>query len=404
TIMDIVIKTGFAKITHAIPFQLETPKKGKALAEAGRVLEVVEHRNNNNRKLSKSIATVSTTKVLKCKHVAALIFFVNNEKSIIKTSEEQQWDKPSAKKLAQTKYCNGKYFYEMFPDTAPSQPFTPFPPQLHELTRPSHLQQVLYVKAQDRVEFAIKSLMSSLLDEIEKQELKEKNNLNIEACLEQFIIFSSQSEDPQWFEVRRLRISASTNVHSIKTREKKTIESLIADFLSPKKFNNGATKYGKKNESIARSLYEQFLDGVVIRDGNIDKLVEIKCPEKCKNQPIIDVNSKIPNVNYLDKETHELKESYVYYSQSQIQMYATGMDVCHLFLYSGIQNGSYAVEVLRDEEFIKHVILKSEEFYFLHLLPALCALHKKEKSVSHKPNADINNNFTGIDISNTYLQ
>lgn len=43
-----------------------------------------------------------------------------------------------------------------------------------------------------------------------------------------------QSEDPQWFGVRRLRISASTNVHFIKTREKKTIESLIADFFIQK--------------------------------------------------------------------------------------------------------------------------------------------------------------------------
>ncbi|KAK0079574.1 hypothetical protein PV325_001059 [Microctonus aethiopoides] len=108
------------------------------------------------------------------------------DQCITKTNEEQQWDKPSAKKLAQTKYCEGKYFYEMFPDTAPSQPSTP-PLQLHELTRPSHLQQVLYVKAQDRVEFAVKGLISSLLDEIEKQELKEKMILNIETCLEQFI-------------------------------------------------------------------------------------------------------------------------------------------------------------------------------------------------------------------------
>ncbi|KAK0071335.1 hypothetical protein PV325_007624 [Microctonus aethiopoides] len=142
---------------------------------------------NGNRKVAKVNCNCVYNQSLKYKHVAALIFFINNERSITKTSEEQQWDKPSAKKLAQTKYCKGKYFYEMFPDIAPSQPFTPSPPQLHELTRPSHLQQVLYVKAQDRVEFTVKGLISSLLDEIEKQELKGKMNLNIEACLEQFI-------------------------------------------------------------------------------------------------------------------------------------------------------------------------------------------------------------------------
>lgn len=105
--MDILIKTGFSKITHNIEFQPETPKKGKVLAEAGRLIEVTEHRNHSNsylieckvlRQTSLS-ATFYTTKLwinsntkvekvscncvynqsLKCKHVAALIYFINSD-------------------------------------------------------------------------------------------------------------------------------------------------------------------------------------------------------------------------------------------------------------------------------------------------------------------------------------
>lgn len=44
--MDIVIKTGFQRITHNIVFQPKTDDKGKALCKAGHVREVSEHKFN----------------------------------------------------------------------------------------------------------------------------------------------------------------------------------------------------------------------------------------------------------------------------------------------------------------------------------------------------------------------
>lgn len=45
-------------------------------------------------------------------------------------------------------------------------------------------------------------------------------------------------------------------------------------------------------------------------------------------------------------------------------MYMTGTTMCDLFIYSPI--GSCTVRVDRDENFIKTVILKTEDFYFKH--------------------------------------
>ena len=49
--MEILIKTGFEKITHEILFQPETIPKGKLLVKTSHVCSVEEHRKNNKRYL-----------------------------------------------------------------------------------------------------------------------------------------------------------------------------------------------------------------------------------------------------------------------------------------------------------------------------------------------------------------
>ena len=53
----------------------------------------------------------------KCKHIAALIYYIYHVESLSKTDEEQLWGHVSAKKCAQDVYSEGKYFYEMYPFT-----------------------------------------------------------------------------------------------------------------------------------------------------------------------------------------------------------------------------------------------------------------------------------------------
>ena len=185
-----------------------------------------------------------------------------------------------------------------------------------------------------------------------------------------------------------------------------------------------AIKYGNKNETCAKKLYEKLsnceiknvgvlvsfkqpwlcasLDGVVIQDGCVIKIVEIKCPITCEKVKIVDIEKNVCNVSYLIflNRNIVLKESHMYYTQVQVQMYISGTTVCDFLVYSPVQDGSCIVQVTRDEKFIKSVILQSEQFYFKNYLPALFKQIKKEES-------DINNVpkrvFTGDDISNVIL-
>ncbi|XP_044582891.1 uncharacterized protein LOC123263911 [Cotesia glomerata] len=133
--MELVLRTGFQSITHNIIFQPQTLIKGKNLVLAEHVRDVEEHRKLNQSYLIKSRvirqASVNSTPYTtslninetrfvtdvkcdcvynqskKCKHVAALIYYINNEESASKTSHEQVWGKPSARQFAKKQICKG---------------------------------------------------------------------------------------------------------------------------------------------------------------------------------------------------------------------------------------------------------------------------------------------------------
>ncbi|KAL1509246.1 hypothetical protein ABEB36_004012 [Hypothenemus hampei] len=218
----------------------------------------------------------------------------------------------------------------------------------------------------------------------------------------------------EWYTVRRLRISASTNVHRIKSRTRKTIENLVYSILYPKNFHCEAIQYGLKNEDQALRQYEILnncevkkvgvivsenqswlcasIDGVVIENDCVTKLVEVKCPISCRRKPVINIDNQSCNVAYLKfiNGKIELKKSHQYYTQVQSQMYITGMTMCNLFVYSPVKNGSVTVQVNRDEQFIKRIILSCEYFYFKHYLPALYTTrYKNDNKALNK------RNFTG---------
>lgn len=236
-----------------------------------------------------------------------------------------------------------------------------------------------------------------------------------------------QSTCNEWYISRRLRILASKNVHSIKSRIKKTIESLVSDMLFPKKLDTPAMQYGRCNEPFARQEYEKLfsckvkqvgvivsqiqpwlcasLNEVVVEEGCITKIVEFKCPLSCEKIPVINYSEVKCNVSYLYLENNEIKlrESDCYYTQCQIQMYVSGLTICDLFIYFPVENGSCVVEIHRNEKFLREVIAMCENFYFDNCLPALRDQITKENCKKALP--DLNNKatkrtFTGFDIPN----
>ena len=94
---------------------------------------------------------------------------------------------------------------------------------------------------------------------------------NIKEFYEKFIVKSDveiiklcietieQSKCKKWFDERKLRLTASKNIHSIKIRTvRKSIESLVEEILNGKKVDTKDTKYGVENEPVARKLYEKI--------------------------------------------------------------------------------------------------------------------------------------------------
>ena len=203
----------------------------------------------------------------KCKHIAALIYFINNSESLSKTSMEQQWGKPSARKFAKNNF-KGEYFSNMIPNKYTSLQ-EPQKVQISKLISDSPLKQILTAEANRNNFYTIKNVVDSLLTQVELNIEKEdcakyvKNFLifcdehsiytrpyeldeNIRNLYRKIIELSEeditalvcktlgQSSCNDWLKAKRLRISASTNVHSIKTLTRKSVDSLVSDILYPK--------------------------------------------------------------------------------------------------------------------------------------------------------------------------
>ncbi|KAK0159868.1 hypothetical protein PV327_010934 [Microctonus hyperodae] len=293
--MDIIIKTGFRSISHNIEFQPATVIKGKNLALAEHVRDVEEHRRNNDSYVIKARiirqASVHSTPYItslkinseryvtdvhcncvynqskKCKHVAALVYFINNDESASKTSNEQQWGKPSARQFTKAKYSKGEYFENMFPHKYTGF-HKPHKISIFELKDNSPLKRIMQAESKVNNKHTVKNVMNSLLAQVELNLEKEECAVCIDNLLifqEEYSIYESgynmnsqiiefylrnvqlsekeivdlscqtvkQSSSYNWYKARRLRISASSNVHNIKVLSRKPVEALVSNMLNP---------------------------------------------------------------------------------------------------------------------------------------------------------------------------
>lgn len=307
--------------------------------------------------------TCVANKSERCKHVAALIYFINNFESLTKTDFEQQWGRPSAHRMKKEKYAKGAYFFELFPPRRKQIPAAvqPIPVDGSELDFPCALKVVVEEAAKEKVDHSIENFLSAVRT---AQSAKKKNNeceelvrklmcqnssdfivytkgsISLEKDLFDFyhenILISDeaivnlccdtmgQSDKKSWFENRELRISASSNVYHIKCRSTKPIEKLVNEMLYPISVNVKATKYGSKAEDDALKLYQKVYnvkiqkiclmvhrvqswlcasaDAIAIEtvNGMINyHLVEIKSPISCKDVAVVDFVERKCNVTYL---------------------------------------------------------------------------------------------------------
>jgi len=113
-------------------------------------------------------------------------------------------------------------------------------------------------------------------------------------------------------------------------------------------------------------------DGLILKNGKISSVLEIKCPSSCKQKSIIDQLTGKSNLSYIEIKNGEvgLKYSHIYYTQIQMLLYCTGLNDCHLFIFNKIK--PLLLIIKRDLTFLENIIPKLDKFYFSFYLPNLC--------------------------------
>ncbi len=329
-----------------------------------------------------------------CKHTAALLHYINEERSMGCTDKEQVWSKPSKKK--QELYKKGETIEKIF--SFPSQsPPTFRADQEHKeklandlasfgLTSSSLYKSLNAEKEGEEAELTAAAAAAEATTTEEPVPVKVKelfyNEIivpgenskpqegNMMVFYDKFVKISSenavalfkktlkQALCSEWYKERKFRISAS-KAHQIANARK---EDTCLKYFESYAMENVNLRYGRDTEPLAKEKYQEISrntvlpsglvvkpcqpwlcatpDGlVVLEDGKVICL-EIKCPISCRGKEI--------SVPYLTE--NGLKPSHPYYTQVQIQMYCCNVEKSHFFVYSDVDR--VLVEIDRDDRFL----------------------------------------------------
>jgi hypothetical protein len=109
---------------------------------------------------------------------------------------------------------------------------------------------------------------------------------------------------------------------------------------------------------ICRPWISASPDGLILTNGQISSVLEIKCPSSCKQKPIIDESIGKSNLSYIEIKNGEikLKPSHIYYTQIQMLLYCTGLNDCNLFIFNEIK--PLLLIIKKDSTFLKSIIPK----------------------------------------------
>lgn len=208
----------------------------------------------------------------------------------------------------------------------------------------------------------------------------------IEICLD-----TTSQIGTKWKTERKKRLTASSVYPLITYLSNKNAnwEKKISNHLFSKFHGTSATVYGSVNEDKARQCYSSVMQCTVKTVGLIINehlpwmacspdgintthkcLLEIKCPESCKNLSSTEI---IPHLSYIVKcdEGLKLKEKHTYYCQIQINLFLTCLKLCHLVIYSSCKDKCLVLPVAYDEHAIKSYVPKMKVIFFTYSLPAL---------------------------------
>ena len=180
-----------------------------------------------------------------------------------------------------------------------------------------------------------------------------------------------EQKSPEWKQWRVQGITATDSPVILGLNPRKTIWRLWAEkvqFLRvPDLSNVPAIRFGVENEDVARNIYEQKFNDILLPfcatydanpifrasfdgiDGN-GMPVEIKCPG---SNTLADV--------YANRENSEAYR--LYYAQVQHQMLVAESDRARLIFYDPSRNDIEVFDIDRDESCIQRILTEGEAFF-----------------------------------------
>ncbi|KAJ8671938.1 hypothetical protein QAD02_003197 [Eretmocerus hayati] len=169
-----------------------------------------------------------------------------------------------------------------------------------------------------------------------------------------------------------------------------------------------ATEYGRKNEAPAREIFKSqnpnievietgliickslpwiacTPDGVIVHDGKIVSLLEIKCFVNGKSEGIRAVVEKQISKGCLRRRNNVvvMRERNRYYGQVQLGMALLNVGSCKFVLYSSFDKNIFVVDVPKDRLFLVKMLRRLKDLYYATILPGICAL----ESDNHTPSS-----------------
>ena len=208
-----------------------------------------------------------------------------------------------------------------------------------------------------------------------------------------------QNASTSWHESRRLRLTASIFHRVINMRASTNPKNFLRDKLHPNsRFQTKAMKLGLEREDGAAQRYKLqreleegesltlsevglrvsadkgFLgastDRVAVDSCGVTCLVEIKNPNNTwLYDSLTDVPAKQQRLVIDDSSRSgvKLNKKHAYHTQIQGQLYVYNAEQCDFVLC--IKNKMYVERVYRDEDFIRSMVQKLEDFYDNIFLP-----------------------------------
>jgi hypothetical protein len=213
-------------------------------------------------------------------------------------------------------------------------------------------------------------------------------------CIDSVRLFAT------WKEERKFRITSFRcyELYTYANNKKPNWERKSLNYFYPKEHSNKYVQHEIQNEPIAREVYENNYqlkvhqcglvvsnnnpwlacspDGVILdENGNVLKLIEIKCPFHEKDHNIDDV---VPKLKYLDEHC-TLKKRHMYYTQVQLCMAIMNVQVTDLMIFASFDNTSLVIPVPIDEEYVTDLVDTLKRVYFQQMLHFVCTYEKNNK-------------------------